>query len=64
MASQPIASTVITSFSFDSFIRGYHAYMDRWDPWTGEVPEKVGGAGHNARSQHIAGRQLGQKMWP
>ena len=58
MASQPIASTAITSFSFDSFIRGYHAYMDN------HVCKKVGGAGRNARSQRIAGRQLGQKMWP
>ena len=37
MASQPIASTEIDNFSFDSFIRGYHAYMERWDPWVGEV---------------------------
>ena len=37
MASQPIASAGISSFSFDSFVRGYHAYMDRWDPWIGEV---------------------------
>ena len=27
------------------------------------VCKKVGGAGRNARSQRIAGRQLGQKMW-
>ena len=37
MASQPVASAEINCFSFDSFIRGYHAYMDRWDPWIGEV---------------------------
>ena len=37
MASQPVASAKINCFSFDSFIRGYHAYMDRWDPWIGEV---------------------------
>ena len=37
MASQPVATASITSFSFDSFVRGYHAYMDRWDPWIGEV---------------------------
>ena len=61
MASQPIESTAITSFSFDSFIRGYHAYMDNH---VYIVCKKVGGAGRNARSQRIAGRQLGQKMWP
>ena len=37
MASHPIASAGISSFSFESFVRGYHAYMDCWDPWIGEV---------------------------
>ena len=37
MASQPVASSWIDSFSFDSFVRGYHVYMDCWDPWIGEV---------------------------
>ena len=37
MASQPVASSGIDSFSFDSFVGGYHVYMDRWDPWNGEV---------------------------
>ena len=37
MASQPVASAGIICYSFDSFIRGYHAYMERWDPWIGEV---------------------------
>ena len=50
MASQPIASTAITSFSFDSFIRGYHAYMDN-QVYIYIVCKKMGGAGRNARSQ-------------
>lgn len=37
MASQPVASSEINSFSFDSFIRGYHVYMEHWEPWIGEV---------------------------
>ena len=35
--SQPVSSTELESFTFDSFIRGYHAYMERWEPWIGEV---------------------------
>lgn len=37
MASQAVSSSGIDSYSFDSFARGYHKYMDRWDPWFGEV---------------------------
>ena len=37
MASQAVSSSGIDSYSFDSFARGYHQYMDRWDPWIGEV---------------------------
>ena len=37
MASQPIASSGINSFSFNSFVRGYHAYVEEWEPWVGEV---------------------------
>ena len=37
MASQPVASGELNSFSFDSFIRGYHIYMEQWEPWIGEV---------------------------
>ena len=37
MASQPVASTRIGSYSFDSFVRGYHAYSEQWEPWIGEV---------------------------
>ena len=37
MASQPVASSGIDSFSFDSFVRGYHVYMDGWDTYIGEV---------------------------
>ena len=37
MASQPVASAEIASFSFASFVRGYHAYMEQWEPWIGEV---------------------------
>ncbi len=37
MTSQPIASTEVVSFSFESFIRGYHAYREQWEPWVGEV---------------------------
>ena len=37
MTSQPIASTEVASFSFEAFIRGYHAYEEQWEPWIGEV---------------------------
>ncbi len=38
MTSQPISSTgIISSFSFESFVRGYHAYKEQWEPWIGEV---------------------------
>ena len=37
MTSQPIASTEVGSFSFEAFIRGYHAYKEQWEPWIGEV---------------------------
>ena len=38
MASQPVSSTTICNYSFDSYIRGYHAYKDcRSQPWIGEV---------------------------
>ena len=38
MASQPVSSTTICNYNFDSYIRGYHAYKDRWNqPWIGEV---------------------------
>ena len=37
MASQPVASTKLNSFTFDSFVRGYHVYMEQWEPWIGEV---------------------------
>ena len=37
MASQPVASAGINCYSSNSFIRGYHAYMEQWDPWIGEV---------------------------
>jgi len=35
MASQPAAS--FHSFEFNAFIRGYHAYKDIWEPFTGET---------------------------
>ena len=34
MASQPIASTALNTFSF---VRGYHAYSEEWQPWIGQV---------------------------
>ena len=38
MASQPVSSTTICNYNFDSYITGYHAYKDRWNqPWIGEV---------------------------
>ena len=37
MASQPVASAEINNFSFDSFVRGYHVYIDQWEPWIGEI---------------------------
>ena len=38
MASQPVSSTTICNYKFDSYIRGYYAYKDRWNqPWIGEV---------------------------
>ena len=37
MASLPVASAEIASFSFTSFVRGYHAYMEQWKLWIGEV---------------------------
>ena len=37
MASQPAASAEINSFSSDSFVRGYHVYMDQWEPWIGDI---------------------------
>ena len=38
MASQPVSSTIICNYNFDSYIRGYHAYKDRWNQlWIGEV---------------------------
>ena len=37
MASQTVASSGIDNISLDSFVRGYHVYMDRWDPRNGEV---------------------------
>ena len=38
MASQSVSSTTICNYNFDSYIRGYHAYKDRWNqPWIGEV---------------------------
>ena len=36
MASQPAAS--FDSVEFNSFIRGYHAYKDIWEPFVGETP--------------------------
>ncbi len=27
----------MSSFSIESFVRGYHAYKDQWDPSIGEV---------------------------
>ena len=35
MASQPAAS--FDSVEFNSFIRGYHAYKDIWEPFVGET---------------------------
>ena len=35
MASQP--PTESTVFEIDSYVRGYHAYMDVWQPQVGEV---------------------------
>ena len=38
MASQPVSSSTICNYNFDSYIRGYHAYKDRWNQlWIGEV---------------------------
>ena len=37
MASQSVASVVIDSFSFDSFVIGYHTYMKCWKPFIVEV---------------------------
>ena len=34
MASQP--GTSFDSVEFNSFIRGYHAYKDIWEPFVGE----------------------------
>ena len=31
------ASSEFSSFSITSYIRGYHAYMEVWSPFTGEV---------------------------
>ena len=35
MVSQPAAS--FDSVEFNSFIRGYHAYKDIWEPFIGET---------------------------
>ena len=37
MASQPGGGRDITSLDVESFVRGYHAYQDIWDPQIGEV---------------------------
>ena len=38
MASQPVGGREdITSLEVQSYIRGYHAYQDIWDPCIGEV---------------------------
>ena len=31
MTSQPIARIDIDSFTFDSFVRSYHVYKERWE---------------------------------
>ena len=36
MASQPANSTLGMA-QFDSYIRGYHAYLDTWTPVVGET---------------------------
>ncbi len=36
MASQPVAPDS-SCIEISSFIRGYHAYQDVWDPLVGEV---------------------------
>lgn len=35
MASQPLAGS--SAFEIESFVRGYHAYMDIWQPRISEV---------------------------
>ena len=39
MASQPVSrgKEDIASLDVQSYVRGYHAYQDIWDPFIGEV---------------------------
>ena len=30
---------VVTSIEMDSYIKGYHAYLDKWTPQIGEKPK-------------------------
>ena len=45
MASQVVSSQSVETLSTESFIRGYHAYMDIWTPVEDEmlrlIPEPI-----------------------
>ena len=52
MASQVVSSQSVEMLSTESFIRGYHAYMDIWTPVEDEmlrlVPEPTNSVDRNA----------------
>ena len=52
MASQVVSSQSVEMLSIESFIRGYHAYMDIWTPVDGEmlrlIPEPTNSVDGNA----------------
>ena len=52
MASQVVSSRSVEMLSTESFIRGYHAYMDTWTPVEAEVlrliPEPTNSVDRNA----------------
>ncbi len=37
VASQVVTPTTLEILEINSFIRGYHAYRDVWEPTTGEI---------------------------
>ena len=63
MASQLMSSQSVEMLSTESFIRGYHAYMDIWTPVEDEmlklIPEPTNSVDRNAvavmKEGHIVG---------
>ena len=63
MASQVVSSQSVEMLSIESFIRGYHAYMDIWTPVDGEmlrlIPEPTNSVDGNAVAVMKEGRVVG-----